>query len=237
MKPSNSLCLLLMTSMVGGCVIKPAPVSTRQFVLAPIPTAEHAPARALQLQVEVGLVKMPAYLLRDSMVIRKSTDEIEYLETALWAERLDQSFRQTLEKNLSLLIASDGAILPASERDRIKVRVSVIVEQFDVDSKGQGTLLARWRLTAAGADTPMKIGHAHLTRPGPSPRGNPQAVSMTLSALLAEFSRDLAQALRESGYARHQTRLEDLGRLIHIFGGGPCEIGSGPGNCHPTKSG
>jgi uncharacterized lipoprotein YmbA len=183
--------------LLGGCVIKPAPVSTRQFVLAPIATADHARARALQLQVEVGLVKMPSYLLRDSTVIRKSTDEIEYLETALWAERLDQSFRQTLEQNLSLLMASDGAILPASERVPIKVRVSVIVEQFDVDSKGQGTLLARWRFVGDGADKPIKIGQAHLTRPGPSPRGNPQAVSMTLSALLAEFSRDLAQALRD----------------------------------------
>ena len=194
----SSLALLL-----GGCVTKPARVLTRHFVLAPIPGREHAPAAAQPLAVEVAFVKMPSYLLRDSMVVRKSADEVEYLETALWAERLDQSFRQTLAENLSLLLASDRAYLAAAERDRVVLRVSVNVQQFDVDTEGRGTLLAAWRLTAVGADKPMKIGQAHLTRAGPSPRGKPEAIATTLSALLAEFSRDLAPALRESAQARH----------------------------------
>lgn len=132
------------------------------------------------------------------MVVRKSVDEVEDLETALWAERLDQSFRQTLAENLSLLLASDRAYLAAVERDRVVLRVSVNVEQFDVDTEGRGTLLAEWRLIAAGADKPLKIGQTRLIRPGPTPRGNPQAIATTLSTLVAEFSRDLAQALRES---------------------------------------
>jgi len=206
MKRSNYLHLLLMMPslalLLGGCIIKPARVPTRHFVLVPIPAPEQAPTTAQQPAVEVGFVKMPAYLLRDSIVVRKSTTEIEYLETALWAERLDQSFRQTLAENLSLLLASDGAYVSASQRDRLVVRVSVNVEQFDVDSEGRGTLLAGWRLTAVGADKPMKIGQAHLIRPGPSPRGNPQAIATTLSELVAEFSRELAPALRESAQAR-----------------------------------
>ena len=206
MKQSNYLCLLLMMSglglLLGGCVIKPARVPTRYFVLAPVPGREHAPAAAQPLAVEVAFVKMPSYLLRDSMVVRKSADEVEYLETALWAERLDQSFRQTLAENLSLLLASDRAYLAAAERDRMVLRVSVNVQQFDVDTEGRGTLLAGWRLTAVGADKPMKIGQAHWTRPGPSPRGNPQAIARTLSAIVEKFSLDLAQALRESAQTR-----------------------------------
>jgi len=206
MKRCNYLCLLLMMSglglLPGGCVIKPARVPTRYFVLAPIPGRRYAPADGQPLFVEVPLVKMPSYLLRDSMVVRKGADEVEYLETALWAERLDQSFRQTLAENLSLLLASDRAYLAAAERDRVVLRVSVNVQQFDVDTEGRGTLLAGWRLTAVGADKPMKIGQAHLTRPGPPPRGNSQAIATTLSALLAEFSRELAQSLRESAQAR-----------------------------------
>ena len=135
------------------------------------------------------------------MVIRRSAEEVEYLETALWAERLDQSFRQTVAENLFLLLASDRAYLSASERDQLVMRVSVNVEQFDVDAEGRGTLLAEWRLTAAGADKPLKIGQTRLTRPGPDPRGNSQAITTTLSTLVAEFSRDLAQALRESAQA------------------------------------
>ncbi len=206
MKRSNHLCLLLIMCslglLLGGCVIKPARVPTRHFFLVPGPTPELASTTAQQSSVEVGFVKMPSYLLRDSMVVRKSADEVEYLETALWADRLDQSFRQTLAKNLSLLLASDRTYLAASERDRVGVRVSVNVEQFDVDTEGQGTLLAEWRLTAAGADKPMKIGQTRLTRPGPAPRGNPQAIVTTLSTLVAEFSRQLAPALRESAQTR-----------------------------------
>jgi uncharacterized lipoprotein YmbA len=205
MNRPNYLCLLLIMCslgvLLGGCVIKPARVPTRHFVLVPIPASQQASTTAQQISAEVGFVKMPSYLLGDSMVVRKSANEVEYLETALWAERLDHSFRQTLAQNLFLLLASDGACLSASERDRLVVRVSVNVEQFDVDTKGRGTLLADWRLTSVGADKPMKIGQAHLTRPGPSPRGNPQAVATTLSALVSEFSRDLAPALRESGQA------------------------------------
>ena len=206
MKPSNYLCLTLIMCSLGlllaGCVIKPARVPTRHFVLVAIPTPEHAPTTAQPLAIEAGFVKMPSYLLRDSMVVRKSADEIEYLETALWAERLDQSLGQTLAQNLSMLLTSDQACLSAYQRDRLVVRVSVNVEQFDVDTEGRGTLLAGWRLTAVGADKPMKIGQAHLTRPGPSPRGNPQAIATTLSALLAQFSQDLAQSLHKSAQAR-----------------------------------
>jgi hypothetical protein len=41
-----------------------------------------------------------------------------------------------------------------------------------------------------------------LLRPGPYPCGNPQAIAATLSALLAEFSRELVPALRESPQVR-----------------------------------
>jgi hypothetical protein len=82
------------------------------------------------------------------------------------------------------------------------MRVSVSVEQFDVDAEGRGTLLAGWRLTAAGSEKPIKSGQVRLIRPGPPPRGNPQAIAATLSALLAEFSRELVPALRESAQAR-----------------------------------
>jgi uncharacterized lipoprotein YmbA len=204
MKQSTYLCLLLLTLSLaflgGGCVIKPASVPTRHFVLAPIPAPEHIPTAGEPLAVEISFVKMPSYLLRDSMVVRKSAHEVEYLETALWAERLDQSFRHTLAENLSLLLAVDGAALPVSERDR--ARVSVDVEQFDVHTDGQGTLLAEWRLTT-GSNKPIKSGHVRLLRPGPSPRGNPQAIATTLSALVGEFSRELAQALLESAQARN----------------------------------
>jgi uncharacterized lipoprotein YmbA len=145
---------------------------------------------------------MPAYLLRDPLIVRKSANEIKCLEDALWAERLDQSFRQVLADNLSAMLGSNQGYTSASEPDRGMVRVSVEVKQFDVDTQGRGTLIAWWHLTAPGSDKPVKGGQTRLSRAGPSPRGNPQAIATTLSALTADFSQELAQAIHQSAATR-----------------------------------
>lgn len=139
---------------------------------------------------------MPSYLMRESMLVRKSASEIEVLENAVWAEQLDEGFRRVLQDNLSS--ASDQAHSSASGRNEATVRLSVEVQQFDVDTRGRGTLLANWRFTEPGAASPLKTGEAHLTRGGPAPRGDPQAVAATLSALIGEFSRELADASRKA---------------------------------------
>ncbi len=189
--------LCALSLLLSGCLIKPARVPLRQFILAPIATPEQTQAPAQPLSVEVGLVKMPSYLLRASMVLRKSDTEVEYLENALWAERLDQSFRQTLVNNLSSLLASNKISFPASYRGRVVVRVSVDVKQFDVDTQGRGTLIASWRLTFPETERPVQTGESHLSQTGPSPP-KPQDIAATLSALTAECSKKLAKAIDAS---------------------------------------
>src|SRR3989442_1011930 len=138
MKPSNSLKQFGLVCgaglLVSGCLLKPVTVSTRRFVLSPIPASEPAPTAAEPLSVGVGFVKVPPYLLRDSMAVRKGVNEVAYLDDALWAERLDQSFQRTLASNLSALLPSDRVYLSAWERDQVMVRLFVNVEQFDVDT-------------------------------------------------------------------------------------------------------
>jgi NTP pyrophosphatase (non-canonical NTP hydrolase) len=48
----------------------------------------------------------------------------------------------------------------------------------------------------------VKSGLTRLARPGPAPLANPQAIATTLSALTAEFSGELAQAIREAAQAK-----------------------------------
>jgi len=78
------------------------------------------------------------------------------------------------------------------------VAVYISVQQFDVDISGRGTLIAQWRITAPGSEVPLKSGRARLDRTGASPRGKPEVVAETLSDLAAQFSRDLAQSIREA---------------------------------------
>src|SRR5438552_751127 len=88
---STALLVCAAGLLLSGCFLKPVTVSTRRFILAPIPASEHLsplPHRGRgqgegasipqQLSVGVGFVKMPAYLLRNSIVVRKGANEIEY---------------------------------------------------------------------------------------------------------------------------------------------------------------
>lgn len=180
---------------VGGCLIKSSRTPTRHFVLEPQPQPGQAPAASQSRSVEIENVKMPSYLLQDSMVIRKSATEVEVFEKALWAERLDDGFRRILGDDLSSLPTLNQN--PLSATGRSEVAVSVTVRQFDVDTQGRGTLIASWQITHAGSEKPVKTGVAHLTRPGSSPLGNPQVVATTLSALIADLSQELAQNMRD----------------------------------------
>lgn len=186
------------TMLLAGCLLKPATVTPRHFILAPISDPETSALPTPRLSVGVGYVKMPSLLLRDSLAVRTGRNEIEYLDNALWAERLDRSFQRTLATDLSKVLSSDSIYLADTGHDPVKFRIFVNVEQFDVDTSGRGTLIAQWRTTAADGETLLKSGCAKLTRTGPSPRGNPAAIAVTSSALVDEFSRELKPFILES---------------------------------------
>jgi uncharacterized lipoprotein YmbA len=197
MKSRHLLFIAITGLFVTGCMLKRATESTRHFVLTPIPANEIAPAAARHWSIGLGSVRMPSQLLRDFIVVRNGANEVEYLENALWAERLDHGFERTLAANLSRLLSSDGIYLEDWGRDQVMARVSVNVQQFEVDTGGSGTLVAQWRITAPD-DRPLKSGLAQLSRTGASPRGKPEVVATTMSDLAADFSRDLAQSIRDT---------------------------------------
>jgi uncharacterized lipoprotein YmbA len=207
--PASSLRLTLIGTigvLLAGCLFKATTVTTRSFLLTPIPAAEAGPAAAGHLPVGVGLVKMPPYLMKTSMAFRKGPNEVGYLPNAFWAERLDQSFQRTLAANLAALIPTDRIRLSEWPRQEVALAVHVSVSQFDVDAEGRGALVAWWRLTAPGGDTVLKSGESRLNRAGPAPEADPQAMAATLSELAAELSRAVAQAIRESSPPRSTGR-------------------------------
>jgi uncharacterized protein len=185
----------LISMTVSGCLLRPVTVSTRHFVLAPISTNEPAQVVAATLSIGIGLVRIPAYLMRDSIAVRNGSNEIEYLEDALWAERLDQSLQQTVALNLSKLLPSDKIYLTDWGHDPAGPKVFISVQQFDVDTAGRGTLIANWRVNLADNDTPPGSGQTRLVLAGSSPRGHPEIIAATMSDLTAQFSRELAQAI------------------------------------------
>ena len=176
-----------------GC-FSPHTVATRHFILTPTPATA---AATTGIRVGVGVVKMPNYLLGNSLAVRTNAGEFVYLEGALWAERLDNGFARVLAADLSAMIPTDQVRLGAWRPDDVAVEVYVTVEQFDVDQAGTGTLVAWWRITSPGGAKLLKGGEARLTKAGKSPAADSKNVVTTLSELTATFSQMLAEAVRE----------------------------------------
>ncbi len=192
------LLLLALAAWAGltGCgFLKPAKSTARYYVLTPVAAT---PTGSGSLAVGLGQVKLPAYLFNTSVAVRKGTNEIEYLPSALWAERLDTGFQRVLAANLALALPTDRIHLSAWQKDAVAAEVYVTLEQFDVDASGRGVLVAQWRILSPGGEKTLKSGESRLTRLGPEPETNPSGAIATLSELVANFSRQLAQALQET---------------------------------------
>ena len=198
--PAKLLLALAVCLSLTGCFgfLKPVRSNARQFVLTSLPAAEPGAATPDVLAVGVAQVKLPAYLFNSSLAVRKGTNEIEYSTTALWAEHLDSGIQRVLAANLATLLHTDQVRLSAWRSEDVSVEVYVAIEQFDLDSGGKAALVAWWRILAPGGEKILKAGASRLERQGPPPDVDPSGAVGTLSGLLGEFSRRLAQAVNET---------------------------------------
>lgn len=179
-----------------GCFsLKPARSVARSFVLSPV--ASTAAPGSTALAVGVGPVKLPAYLFKDSIAVRKGTNEVDYLENALWAEQLPSGFQRVLAADLAAVLPTDQMRLSAWRPEDVAMGVYVTVEQFDVDTTGRGVLVAWWRILSPTGERLLKAGQFRASHEGWPPQADPQAATATLSALLADFSRELADTIRQ----------------------------------------
>jgi uncharacterized lipoprotein YmbA len=146
----------------------------------------------------LGKVRIPTYLFNTSLAIRKGTNEIEYVPSTFWAERLDSGFQRVLAANLAILLPTDRIPLSAWQRNEVMAEVYVTLEQFDVDASGMGVLVARWRILSPGGDQVLKSGTSRLSRQGPPPDLGVSGSIDTLNELVADFAGRLASALKET---------------------------------------
>lgn len=187
-----------------GCFgfLKPVPSLARHFVLTPAASVETSPASSGPLAVGVGPVKLPAYLFNSSLAVRKGANEIDYSQDALWAERLDTGIQRVLAANLATQFHTDKIRLSSWRSEDVSAEVYVAIEQFDVDAEGKGVLMARWRILAPGGETLLRSGGSSLQRPGPPPDKDPSGAVTTLSELVGDLGKQLAQALTDTSSKR-----------------------------------
>jgi uncharacterized protein len=191
----TSLCSILLGVGLTGCsIMKPAKTTAHYYVLTPVAAAQTGSG---SLAVGLGQVKMPAYLFNTSLAVRKGTNEVEYLDSAIWAERLDTGFQRVLAADLASVLPSEQVRLSAWRKDDVAAEVYVTIEQFDVDASGQGVLIARWRILSPGGEKILRADASRLSHQGPAPNAGASGAVATLSELVADLSRQLAQALKE----------------------------------------
>ncbi|MEN9676648.1 MAG: hypothetical protein RIS76_2544 [Verrucomicrobiota bacterium] len=182
-----------------GCLLKPSTLLTRSFLLSPLPaTSPTAASASVGPAIGIGIVKLPDYLMKPSLAVRSGTNEISYLESSLWAERLDTCFQRTLAANLSVLLPTDKIRLSSWSRDEVSCAVYVSVDRFEVNSEGTGTLIAWWRIASRSTGRPPVSGAFQEIQPGPAPSQHPEAVAATLSRLTDRLSQRIAEALHDS---------------------------------------
>jgi len=183
-----------------GCFefLKPVHTTARQFVLTPLPATSPPAAAAGSIPVGVGQVRLAAYLFTKSVVVRRGTNEIDYLPTIFWAERLGDNFQRVLAANLAILLPTDEIRLSAWRSEDVAAEVYVAVDQFDVDADGRAVLVARWRFLSPGGSKTLKSGECRLVRQGPPPESDAAGAIATLSELLAALSDQLAQAIKDA---------------------------------------
>ena len=175
--------------------LKPAHDSARHFVLTPIAAGASgsSPAPLHPVAFGLGKVVIPAYLLRDPLAVRQGVNEVHYLDDVLWAERLDNGLQRVLAEDLACLLTTDHVRLSTWTKEQVQLEIYVTLEQFDVDTQGQGEICARWRVLSPGGDRTLKTGRFNHLRKGPTLTADPQGAVATLSLLAEDLSREVAK--------------------------------------------
>ena len=182
---------------LAACSLNPKEDPTRYYVLALIgedpglyeaagltgETAEQASLSSgphLDISVGVGPITLPGYLKRTRMATRQSDSELKYLETARWAQPLEESLKYAMVGNLSTLLWSDEVVFhPWYTTLRPDYSVEVDIARFERQSDGAATLAARQARTA------MSIWSVSL----------PMMIASTLPRIRCAYALDCSQLI------------------------------------------
>ncbi len=165
---------------------------SRFYVLTPV--AEETDGEASDLAVSVGPIALPRYLSTPEMVTRVGGSELLLAEYDRWGEPLQEGFERTLATNLARLLATDHVVRSMWEASLgVDRTVRARVSRFDVED-GWAVLEATWTVVREGED-PVRVRRSRFTREVAG--DEPAAIARALSETLGDFSRTIAERIRE----------------------------------------
>jgi hypothetical protein len=183
-----------------GCVkLGPRADPSRFFTLTPMPSTARGtdgnPSHLDDVALGVGPIRFPGYLDRDELVTRVSDNHLIVADNDRWGEPLEDNFSRVLSQDLALLLSSERVTRfpwPSTVRPTYQVEIDVL--RFEADTARRAQLLARWVLRDVATKEALSVRESRLGR---SAKGRSAEESVViLSELLAEFSAEIADALR-----------------------------------------
>jgi len=187
-----ALLVVLGAALAGACATASPPM--RFFLLSPL-EAPASPLPALgDILVVVGPLQLPGYLDRPQLMVRQPDGQLSLLEFDRWAEPLAEHLTSTVTANLVRLTGSPRILAwPLPGRASADRRILGRIIRFDADSSGMAVLEVQWSIADRSGEplVPVRIDTYRAQASGTEP----VALVAALSDALAQFSRQLAEAL------------------------------------------
>ena len=193
------LIITLIAGFMANCSATPP---SRHYLLTPLsieasgkPTAADQTSR---LTVVVMPVRIPPYLNRPQMVTRTGSNEMHIDEFNRWASPFEDNIADVLARNLSSLLPKTRFArhpVPAA----LPVAYSVFVDIFRFEGiPGQSVaFLANWAVVAKGERSDRRVTFQTYDKTLTVDGQGYGSLVATQSRMLADFSREIAQALAD----------------------------------------
>lgn len=141
----------------------------------------------------VGPLRMPDYLSRSRIVTRRGNAELLVDDFNRWAEPVDDEVHRIVAANLDGLLDDMVVVaFPFNHYARLDGQVVGRVDRFDTDQDGRVVLLVQWGIRKPDADFVVPPRRAHYETQA-SDASDYGSIAAAMSAVLAEFSRDIAR--------------------------------------------
>ncbi len=175
-----------------GPVLAPQPDRSKFYTLTPVDAATSQ--TPLPIVLGLGPVNMPAYLDRNSVVIRTSPTEMDVSAVDRWAEPLSANFTRTLTEDLSRTLSPKQIIQFPWFSALPDYQVEIYVYRFEADSAGTAVLQGRWAIRNPISHKALYSSDMNITQPVAKGDG---AGAAALSKALGQLSTEIAGAVRQ----------------------------------------
>ncbi|WP_367156065.1 membrane integrity-associated transporter subunit PqiC [Methylomonas sp. HYX-M1] len=187
-------CFPILLLALWGCASTPA---ANFFLLEPLPMPHQREAAGfLLVTLELGPIKIPAYLDRAQLVYATADNRYRLDEFNRWAEPLDDNIGRVL--TIDLQNALGAKVLPPHSplADQTTYKIALNVLQFHRDGLNQAILNADWLISQQGkqlVQTPFNC--AQLVR-GDTAADQVAALNTCLNQLSGKLADNVKSLLR-----------------------------------------